>query len=355
MKSYQLTAFGAPLEERTYDAPEPKGTEVLLEVQAAGICHSDLHVWEGFYDLGGGKQSKMEGRIPLPHTMGHETVGRVVASGPEAGSLDPSKNYLIYPWLGCGECAACQRSDEHMCVKKPQYLGILRAGGYSTHILVPHPRYLADIGDLSPKQVAPLACAGVTAFSALKKAGPTLVDTPVLIIGAGGVGLMAVTLAKSLGANRIVVADIDASKREAAVKAGALAAVDARAPDAGKQVVSALGEAPIAAIDFVGAPESVALGMGVLAKGGSCIVVGLLGGEITLPIPSFPLRVVSIVGSFVGSLNEMKELVELAKAGRVPAIPIEERPLAGADALLHDLHHGKVVGRGVLVPQGASG
>ena len=350
MKSYQLTGFGKPLEAHESDAPEPKGTEVLLEVRAAGMCHSDVHVWEGYYDLGGGKQSKMEGRIPLPATMGHETVGQVVDSGPEAGALDKTKNYLVYPWIGCGECPACRRSEENMCTRMPRYLGIFRAGGYSTHILVPHPRYLIDIGDLSPKLVAPLACAGVTTFSALKKIGPAITTSPILIMGAGGLGLMALGLLKALGGKGAAVVDIDPAKREAAMKAGAITAIDGRAGDAAKQILAALGEPPIAAIDFVGTPDTVNLGMTVLAKGGNCIIVGLHGGEVTLPIPSFPLRVVGIVGSFVGNLGELRELVELAKAGKVPSIPIDERPLDHADEMLTDLRLGKVVGRGVLVP-----
>jgi D-arabinose 1-dehydrogenase-like Zn-dependent alcohol dehydrogenase len=351
MKSYQLTAFGAPLEAREIEAPQPTGTEVLLKVRAAGICHTDIHVWEGYYDLGGGKQLKMESRgLTLPHTMGHETVGEIVAAGPGAGGLDSSKTYLIYPWLGCGDCAACRRSDEHMCVRKPNYLGILRPGGYSTHILVPHPRYLIDIGDLAPKRAAPLACAGLTAFSAVKKVGAMLKEAPILIIGAGGLGLMALSLLQALGAKGAAIADIDPVKLEAGKRAGAVATIDSRAEDAHKQIVAALGEPPLAVIDFVGAPATVELGMKVLGKGGRCIVVGLLGGEVTLPIPSFPLRAIGIAGSFVGSLNELKELVGLVRSGQVPAIPIEERPLDQADALLSDLRHGKIIGRGVLVP-----
>jgi alcohol dehydrogenase, propanol-preferring len=350
MKSYQLTGFGKPLEAHDGAAPEPKGTEVLLEVRAAGMCHSDVHFWEGYYDMGGGKQSKMEGRIPLPATMGHETVGQVVASGPDAGGLDPAKNYLVYPWIGCGECPACRRSEENMCTRLPKYLGFFRAGGYSTHILVPHPRYLIDIGDLPPKRVAPLACAGVTTFSALKKVGPAITESPILIMGAGGLGLMALGLLKALGGKGAAVVEIDPAKRDAAMQAGAIAAIDGRADDAAKQILKALGEPPIAAIDFVGATDTVNLGMAVLAKGGNCIVVGLHGGEVTMPIPSFPLRVVGIVGSFVGTLAELTELVELAKAGKVPAIPIDERSLDHADEMLTDLRHGKVVGRGILVP-----
>ncbi len=350
MKSYQLTAFGAALEARDREPPVPQGTEVLLEVRAAGVCHTDLHVWEGHYDLGGGKLLKMGERgVNLPHTMGHETAGQVVAAGPEAGDIDSSKTYLIYPWIGCGDCCNCRRNHENLCTGMPRYLGIFRDGGYSTHILVPHPRYLIDIGKLPAKTVAPLACAGLTAFSALKKVGPALAEAPILIIGAGGLGLMALSLHKALGGKAAAVADIDPAKRDAAMKAGAVAAIDSRAPDALQQITAALGTPPIAAIDFVGAPETVGLGIGSLVKGGSCIVVGLLGGEITLSLPLFPLRAMSVVGSFVGTLAELAELVELVQSGRVPSIPIDERPLDKADALLTDLRHGQVLGRGVLV------
>lgn len=139
MKSYQVAVFGEPLAEAEAPLPTPKGTEVLLEVVAAGVCHSDLHIWEGGYDLGHGKRLSLKDRgISLPLTMGHETAGRVVATGTDAAGVAGGKTYLIFPWIGCGRCATCLRGDENLCAA-PNFLGIHRNGGYADHILVPHP------------------------------------------------------------------------------------------------------------------------------------------------------------------------------------------------------------------------
>src|SRR5262249_17783900 len=149
--------------------PEPVGSEVLLRVLAAGVCHSDVHIRDGFYDLGGGKRLWLTDRgIKLPLTMGHETVGDVVAAGPKAQGVKVGERRLAFPWIGCGECELCHSGEEQLCAK-PGFLGVFRAGGYSDYLIVPHPRYLLDIGDLAPSRAAPLACSGVTTFGALKK------------------------------------------------------------------------------------------------------------------------------------------------------------------------------------------
>src|ERR1700722_15264807 len=148
MKSYQVAVFGAPLEEADAPTPTPQGAEVLLEVVAAGVCHSDLHIWEGGYDLGHGKRLSLKDRgIGLPLTMGHETAGRVVALGPEATDVAIGETYLVYPWIGCGECAVCRRGDENIC-SKPNCLGVHRNGGYADHIVAPHAKYLVSIEGL---------------------------------------------------------------------------------------------------------------------------------------------------------------------------------------------------------------
>src|SRR4051812_35066983 len=116
MKSYQVASFGEPLAAAEAPTPRPEGAQVLLEVVAAGVCHSDLHIWEGGYDLGHGKRLSLRDRgIALPLTMGHETAGRVVAMGPDAKGVTPGKTYLVYPWIGCGHCATCRRGDENLC------------------------------------------------------------------------------------------------------------------------------------------------------------------------------------------------------------------------------------------------
>ena len=174
MQSYDVCECGAPLRLMERPTPKPTGTEVLLKVTAAGICHSDLHFWEGVYDLGGGKHLKLTDRgMKLPLTMGHETAGQVVALGPKAKGVKIGAKRLVYPWIGCGQCAVCKRGEEHLCTK-PGFVGVFRPGGYADYIIVPHPRYLLDYGSLKPEQAAPLACSGLTAYSALKKFGKSL-------------------------------------------------------------------------------------------------------------------------------------------------------------------------------------
>jgi len=351
MKSYRIAEFGQPLRCEDTTVPTPTGSEVLLEVRAAGVCHTDLHVWHGGYDLGGGKFLKMSDRgVNLPHTMGHETVGVVIATGPAAKGVNVGETMLVYPWIGCGECANCGSGNENLCLSAPRYLGIFRTGGYSTHLVVPDVRYLVPIGDLDPAQAAPYACAGLTAYSAIKRLGEIVHDGPIVLIGAGGLGLMALSVLGALGAKGAVVVDLDESKRSAATQAGALLSVDPRDEAVSEKISAAIGGAPRAVIDFVGAPATIKLGTSLLAKGGSCIVVGLVGGEVTLSIPPFPLRAVSLTGSFVGNLTELHELMTLVREGKVKAIPIDRRPLEEVNSALQDLEAGQLVGRAVLVP-----
>ncbi|HEV8026827.1 MAG TPA: alcohol dehydrogenase [Stellaceae bacterium] len=351
MKSYDVVDYGAPLRKVERPTPQPQGTEVLLRTLAAGVCHSDLHIHEGWYDLGGGKKlmAKDRGFLP-PITMGHEIVGEVVAVGSEASGVKIGDKRLAHPWIGCGSCAVCRRGTEQLCLT-PRFLGIHRPGGYADHVLVPHPRYLLDIGKLTPAQAAPYACSGITTYGALKRVGEALYrEEPILVIGAGGLGLMCLTLLKALGGRGAVVADIDPKKRQAALAAGALAAVDAAAPDAAKQAQEA-AEAPLAAaIDFVGASATARLGIDAIARGGKYVIVGLFGGDITLSLPFLPMRAITIQGSYVGSLAEIKELMALVGTGKVAPMPVSERPLDDANAVLEELRGGRITGRAVLRP-----
>src|SRR6185312_10166420 len=278
MKSYDVVDFGAPLRPTEKPTPKPQGSEVLLRTLAAGVCHSDLHIWEGWYDLGGGKKLtvKDRGLVP-PLTMGHEIVGEVAALGPEASGVKIGDKRLAHPWIGCGTCPVCRRGDEQLCLA-PRFLGVQRPGGYADHVLVPHPRYLLDLGRLSPAEAAPYACSGITAFGALKRVGEAILrEQPVMVIGAGGLGLMCLSLLKAMGGKGAVVADIDPKKRAAALDAGALAAIDAGAADAVAQAQQA-AKAPLgAAIDFVGATATAKLGIDALSKGGKYVIVGLFG------------------------------------------------------------------------------
>jgi D-arabinose 1-dehydrogenase-like Zn-dependent alcohol dehydrogenase len=355
MKSFQVADFNAPLQEVDQPTPQPSGTQVLVKVKAAGVCHSDLHIWEGGYDLGHGRKplSLRDRGVSLPRTMGHETVGEVVAFGPDVtaadkGDLKIGDLALAYPWLGCGKCDVCLAGDENMCLK-PASLGVYCDGGYADHMTVPHPRYLLNLKGLDPVTAAPYACSGVTTYSALKKV-EAVFNTPIVIFGAGGLGLMALSLLKAMGGKGAIVVDIDARKREAAEQAGALATVDGGAPDALEQLVKKAGQPIRAVIDLVGNAKTTQLGFDCLSKGGKLIIVGLFGGGAPWALPLIPIKAITIQGSYVGNLRETQELLDLVRAKKIAPIPVTTMPLAKANDALVDLQKGRLVGRAVLTP-----
>jgi D-arabinose 1-dehydrogenase-like Zn-dependent alcohol dehydrogenase len=171
-----------------------------------------------------------------------------------------------------------------------------------------------------------------------------------VIIGAGGLGLMCQALHKAMGGHSAIVVDIDPVKREAAKKAGAAAVVDGGAPDAVKQIIDLTKGGAWAVIDLVGSSQSARLGFDSLIKGGKYIIVGLYGGDLTVSLPPIPMRAVTIQGSYVGSLPEMKELIDLVKRTGLPGVPVATRPLKDVNAAMNQLRAGKVVGRVVLTP-----
>ena len=356
MKSFRVAEFNAPLKEMEEPTPQPSGTQVLMKVKAAGVCHSDLHIWEGGYDLGHGRKplSLKDRGVSLPLTMGHETVGQIVAFGPELSESDKhglnvGDIVLAYPWLGCGKCKTCLGGDENMCIVKPSALGVYCDGGYSDHLTVRHAKYLIDLKGLDPVTAAPYACSGVTTYSALKKVESDF-DTPIVIFGAGGLGLMALSLLKAMGGKGAIVVDIDAKKREAAEAAGALATVDGGAGDALEQLVKKAGEPIRAVIDLVGNAKTTQLGFDCLTKGGKLVIVGLFGGGAPWALPLIPIKAVTIQGSYVGNLRETEELLDLVRTKKIAPIPVTPMPLAKANDALTDLKQGRLVGRAILTP-----
>jgi alcohol dehydrogenase/propanol-preferring alcohol dehydrogenase len=356
MRSFKVADFNAPLKEVEQPTPQPLGTQVLIKVKAAGVCHSDLHIWEGGYDLGHGRKplSLKDRGVSLPLTMGHETVGEILAFGPDVTEADKhglkiGDIALAYPWLGCGKCKTCLDGDENMCIVKPSALGVYCDGGYADHMTVPHPKYLLNLKGLDPVTAAPYACSGVTTYSALKKVESAF-NTPIVIIGAGGLGLMALSLLKAMGGRGAIVVDIDPRKREAAAQAGALAIVDGGAADALEQLIKAAGEPIRAAIDLVGNAKTAQLGFDCLTKGGKLVMVGLFGGGAPWALPLIPIKAVTIQGSYVGNLRETEELLDLVRTKKVAPIPVTPLPLAKANEALVDLQKGRLVGRAVLTP-----
>jgi alcohol dehydrogenase, propanol-preferring len=348
MLRQSLVEYAKPLEATEAPTPTVSGSEVLLRVSHCGVCHSDLHLQDGYFDLGGGQKLDVRGNRPMPFTLGHEIAGVVDAVGSDAATLDKAARYAAFPWIGCGKCGLCARGDEHMC-NAPRALGITVDGGYATHVVVPHPRYLLEVTGIAPQIAGALMCSGLTGYSAIKKAVAYLRAGPVLIVGLGGVGMMGLQFARAATDKPIFVADIDANKRRAALQLGAAEAFDPSDTGARKAIMKASGGVG-AAVDFAGSDKSLNFAQGAVAKGGAVVIVGLIGGSFSIPVPMFPLRALTIMGSYVGSLAEAREMIALVKAGKVAPIPVELRPLEQTSRALDDLRAGRVLGRVVITP-----
>ena len=344
MISYQIVEHGRPLQKVLAETPKPQGSEVLMRVTRAGVCHSDLHIWEGYFDLGGGKRFyvKERGCIP-PFTLGHEPFGIVEALGPRARGVKVGDKRLVYPWIGCGKCAVCKSGQDNYCVSGTRFLGVNRPGAYATHVLVPDPKYLIDTRGIDDAFAATLACSALTAYSAAAKLPELGAKDQVAVLGCGGLGLIGISILREQGAKNIVACDIDDAKLSAAAKLGAKRTVNTRAPEAVEQLRGIAG-----ALDFVGSPATAALGIGALRKGGRYIICGLYGGELVHALPPIAQRAIGIIGSYVGSLPELREVVALAKRSKLKPLPVTTRPGHEANTALEDLKAGRVVGRVVL-------
>jgi D-arabinose 1-dehydrogenase-like Zn-dependent alcohol dehydrogenase len=342
-----LVAYGQPLSKTTADRPTPRGSEVLVRVTCCGVCHSDLHVQDGYFALGGDRRLDITKDRALPFTLGHEIAGVIEAAGESAEGAVIGRQVAVYPWIGCGACAACRAGEENMC-SAHHHLGVAADGGFATYVLVPHPRYLLDYAPLAPSFAGPLMCSGLTAYSALKRLTTHAQRGPVLLVGLGGVGMMGLALARALFRQPPLVADIDAEKRNAALKAGAAGAFDPADPQTRKAILAATGGGLFAVCDFVGSDKSLQFSTGVLARGGKVVVTGLLGGSFSIPAAMIAIKAITIEGTLTGTLAQARELIELARAGKIAPIPTHARPLDEAQAALDDLRAGRVVGRTVL-------
>jgi D-arabinose 1-dehydrogenase-like Zn-dependent alcohol dehydrogenase len=349
MISYQFPDFGKPLQKVMQETPKPAGTEVLVRITRSGVCHSDLHIWDGYFDLGGGKRFyvKDRGCIP-PFTLGHEPFGIVEAFGPRARNVKIGQKRIVFPWIGCGKCPVCMAGEDNYCVSGIRFLGVTRPGAYSSHVLVPHPKYLVDASGIDDAFAATLACSGLTTYSATAKLPELGPKDWVAVIGCGGLGLVCISVLRAKGVKNIIACDIDPAKLEAAKTLGAKLTLDTRAPDGAQKLASLAMGSLAGAIDLVGMPATAALGLGALRKGGRHVLCGLFGGELVHPLPPFAQRAIGIVGSYVGNLQELKEVVALAKKKKLKPTPVTTRPAAEVTSILEDLKAGKVLGRVVL-------
>src|SRR5262245_55083269 len=302
LRRLSLTAYEAPLCETIVDCPAPQGSEVLVRIERCGVCHSDLHMQDGYFTLADGKKLDVRGGRTLPFTLGHEIAGVVESIGPEAAGVTLGAKIAVYPWIGCGQCPACRAGEENLCSAN-RHLGVSADGGFASHVLVPHPRYLIDYAPLSPSFAGALMCSGLTAYSALKRLREHAARGPALLVGLGGVGMMGLAIARTLFPHAPIVADIDAGKREAALKAGAAAAFDPADKEARRALMKATNGGVYAACDFVGSDKSLAFATGALAKGGKVVVTGLLGGSFVTAAAMFPLKAMTIEGTLTGTLD----------------------------------------------------
>jgi D-arabinose 1-dehydrogenase-like Zn-dependent alcohol dehydrogenase len=348
MLSYDVVEWGKPLEKAERATPEPIGTEVLVKLKYCGVCHSDAHIRDGYFDLGGGKRFHMSERgMHPPVTLGHEPYGTVIAAGAEAGDAPVGADRLVYPWTGCGKCARCADGMDNYCAA-PRSIGLQRPGGYADHLLVPHPRYLIDVSGIDPVWAATLSCSGLATYSAVSKLNPIPRDEWVAVIGAGGLGLTAIRMLRAIGHERIVAVDLASAKLKAAEATGATAMLDSRDGDAPQKLRAITGGALYGAVDLVGSADTASLAVGALRKGGRLILVGLFGGEIPLSLAATTLRALTIQGSHLGSVAELKQVVALAREGKLKPIPIQKRPLAEVNRTLDELKAGGIVGRVVV-------
>ena len=348
MKAWAVTKNGAPLEHIEIPDREPKGTEVIIEVTHCGVCHSELHFWKGQYNMGGGKIMNLADRgVVLPRAPGHEVAGRVIKVGPDATGVAIGDRRVVFPWLGCGHCERCLNGEDNLC-DKSNSIGVIQDGGFGEQVLVPHPKFLVDTGDLDPALAATLACSGITVYSAIKKIMPLAPHEPVVLIGAGGLGLSAIAMLKALGHENIISVDLSADKRAAALDMGATKVVDGSQNDVGALVLEAAGGPVKAAIDFVNASSTAQVGLDCLGKGGKLILVGVAGGELVVSLAGMIFKPRTVQGSATGSPQDLRDVVALARAGKLKAIPLTILPKDQANAALIMLQNGQVSGRIVL-------
>ncbi len=350
MRAARIIRPREPLSLESISTPKPKGMQALVRVESTGVCHSDLHLWEGGYAGPAGTFMKVEDRgVKFPITPGHEVAGVIESLGEEVEGMQAGERVLVYPWIGEGLCPACRVGEENLC-DSPRSLGVYQDGGYAEYILVPHSRYLVRIGDQSPDSAASLACSGLSAYSAVKNAAVKPGEF-LVIVGAGGLGLTGVQLARVLTNANITVLDLDNKRLEEAKKLGADYVINSKEKDAVKEVKDLTGGLGAdAIIDFVNASKTVESDLNLLRKRGRLVLVGLFGGSVELNLALMPLRAFRLIGSYTGKYADLVELVALARKNVLRSIVSRKFKLDEANDALTQLKEGRIIGRAVISP-----
>lgn len=342
MKAARLHAYGQSLVIEDVPAPEPSAGEVLIRVDGAGFCHSDIHVIDG------------EVRI-LPHMpaiLGHENAGTVVKCGRGVRSVRDGDPVAVFGGWGCGTCDYCISGEEQLC-PTPEWAGLSRhAGGYAEYMLVPHERYLVPLTKLRPRHAAPLTDAALTPYRAVRKALPFLEpDHFALVIGLGGLGQYGLKLLRLLSGCPVIVVDVSAQKLRLARELGAAHVINGKDPKALQAVMDLTrGRGVSAAFDFVGTDGTLGLAVSATRSLGKVSHVGLAGGAARLKVLENTRFEVLFEATLWGTIKELREVIALAESGRLTPIATEFAPLESVNDVYARLKAGKVEGRAVITP-----
>lgn len=348
MKAFQLTAWQQEPQFVDIDIPRPGAGQVVIKVGGAGACHSDLHLMEW-----------PAGMLPypLPFTLGHETAGWVAELGAGVTGLEVGDPVAVYgPW-GCGYCRTCRLGQENYCENAAQITGagggLGLNGGMTEYMLVPSARFLVPLRNLTPCEAAPLTDAGLTPYHAIKRSLGLLVPgSSAVVIGAGGLGHMAIQMLIALSPAKVIAVDTASDKLDLALQVGATSGVSA-GPDAPSVILELTGgQGAELVVDFVGADSTVALGAKIARRQGHLTVVGLAGGKFPFSFFAQPYEC-SLATTYWGTLPELIEVIALAEAGKVKP-HVQTFPLAQVAEAYRLLKDGKLAGRAVIDPQLAS-
>ena len=335
MQAAVVEAFGKPLQLMELITPSAGPGEILVKIEACGVCHTDLHAANGDWPA----------KPTLPFTPGHEGIGRVVALGAGVTAVKEGDRVGV-PWLysACGHCEYCLSSWETVCANA-QYGGYTKNGGFAEYI-VADPNYVARIPEgLSPTAAAPLICAGVTSYKGIKETGAKPGQW-VVISGIGGLGHLGVQYAKAMGLH-VCAVDIDDGKLAHATKLGADAVVNAKDADAVKAVKDVTDGGAHGVLITATSLPAFKQGLGMTRKVGTCVLVGIPPGEFPTPLFEVVANCVTIRGSFVGTRQDMAEALMFAVEGKVKA-DIELQPLSAINNIFERMTHGEVPSRVVL-------
>lgn len=351
MKSARINEFNKPLIIEEVETPKPRGQEVLVKVQSSGVCHSDIHLWEGGYQGPNGQVLKTTDRgVKYPLTPGHEIAGIVDTLGEQSKGFTKNEKVIVFPWIGEGLCPACKVGDENLC-DNPKSLGIYNDGGYAEYVLVPSHRYLIKLGeDIDTDSSAPLSCSALTAYGAVKNSNLSPQDN-VVIVGVGGLGLMGIQLIKAITGARIIAIDLDDKKLKTAKENGADEIINSKKEDSIKVVMELTDRLGVdAVIDFVNSSKTVETDMNILRRRAKLVLVGLFGGELKLNLVLISSKAYKLIGSYTGNMNDLTDIVSLAKRGIIKPCVSNRFKLDHATKALNMLKAGKIIGRGVINP-----